>query len=184
MPHELVSMGETMLRFAPPPGTRLETATELDYRTAGAESNVAITASRLGADTAWVSKLPDSPLGRRVTTDLHTHGVTSLVTWTDIGRQGTYYIEAGGDPRGTTVVYDRDDAAVTTATPDELHREAIRDACMFYTSGITPALSERLSGKSLKAAKQIIAEETGRKWPTRLSRIRRRILPRHKRRRR
>lgn len=145
MSRDLVTMGETMLRLTPPPGTRLETATELGFRTAGAESNVAITSSRLGMDTAWISKLPDSPLGRRVTTDLYTHGVTPLVTWTPDGRQGTYYIEPGGDPRGTTVVYDRDEAAVTTATPDELALNEIKDAKMFYTSGITPALSETLS---------------------------------------
>lgn len=145
MSHDLITMGETMLRLSPEPGTRLETATSLDFRTAGAESNVAITASRLGTDSAWISKLPDSPLGRRVTTDLQKHGVTPLVTWDTDGRQGTYYLEPGGEPRGTNVVYDRADASVTTATPDELPMEVVSNAETFYVSGITPALSTTLT---------------------------------------
>jgi len=45
----LVTFGETMLRLNPLSGERLETATSLEFRTAGAESNVAIAAARLGA---------------------------------------------------------------------------------------------------------------------------------------
>jgi 2-dehydro-3-deoxygluconokinase len=58
---------------------------------------------------------------------------------------GTYYLEHGGDPRGTNVVYDRSGAAVTTAKPAELPRGAVRNAEVFYTSGITPALSPTLA---------------------------------------
>lgn len=141
---ELVTAGETMLRFSPEPGERLETATELDFRTAGAESNVAIAAAQLDIDAGWSSKLPDTPLGRRVIRDIQAHGVTPYITWSDEGRQGAYYIESGGDPRGTTVIYDRNDTAVMTATPDELALSTITNAEAFYTSGITPALSDTL----------------------------------------
>ena len=140
----LAAFGETMLRFSPPEGTRLEAATELEFRTAGAESNVAIAASNLGTDAVWLSKLPDSPLGRRVVRDLRANGVATEIAWDDGGRQGAYYIEQGPSPRGTKVVYDRADAAVTTARPDELALDAVREADVFFTSGITPALSETL----------------------------------------
>lgn len=141
----LITFGETMLRLSPVAGTRIETATQLDFRTAGAESNVAIAASNLGIEATWASKLPDSPLGRRVTRAVRSHGVETNVTWTNEGRQGTYYIEQGGEPRGTNVIYDRADAAIRTATPDELTDGidlAATDAV--YTSGITPALSGQL----------------------------------------
>jgi len=144
MTADLVTFGETMLRLSPPSGERLETTTELDFRTAGAESNVAIAASRLGASAVWLSKLPDSPLGRRVTNELRQHGVDPRVAWSDSARQGTYYIEQGATPRPTTVIYDRADAAVTTTKPDELALDTVREASVFYTSGITPALSETL----------------------------------------
>jgi len=141
----LVTFGETMLRLNPPSGERLETATSLEFRTAGAESNVAIAAARLGAPAVWLSKLPDSPLGRRVTNEVKQHGVEPRVAWVDEARQGAYYIEQGSTPRPTTVIYDRDDAAITTATPGELDEGAIDEADVFYTSGITPALSPTLT---------------------------------------
>jgi len=144
MGNELVTFGESMLRLSPTEGNRIEVANELEFRVAGAESNVAITAARLGGDSVWISKLSDSPLGRKVTTSIRKHGVTTDVVWSEEGRQGTYYLEFGTKPRGTNVIYDRDDAAVTTAVPTELPIERVRNADAFYTSGITPALSSTL----------------------------------------
>lgn len=144
MGNELATFGESMLRLSPPQGDRIEVADELEFRVAGAESNVAITAARLGSDSVWLSKLSDSSLGRKVTTSIRKHGVTTDVVWTDKGRQGTYYLEFGTKPRGTNVIYDRSNAAVTTAEPTELPVERVQDAKLFYTSGITPALSSTL----------------------------------------
>ncbi|MFD1585752.1 bifunctional 2-dehydro-3-deoxygluconokinase/2-dehydro-3-deoxygalactonokinase [Halorientalis brevis] len=142
---DLVTFGETMLRLSPPGDTPIETADSFDVHAAGAESNVAAAAARLGADAAWLSKLPDSPPGRRVTGALRRHGVEPAVVWTDDGRQGTYYLESGDQPRGATVVYDRDHAAVRTATPDELATDRVESASVFHTTGITPALSDTLA---------------------------------------
>jgi 2-dehydro-3-deoxygluconokinase len=141
---DLVTFGETMLRLSPPRGERLETTRELAVQAGGAESNVAVAAARLGADARWLSKLPDSPLGRRVATELRSHGVAVDVAWADPAesRVGTYYLEHGGAPRGTKVIYDRADAAITTAEPDELATDALAAARWFHTTGITPALSE------------------------------------------
>ncbi|SEK31366.1 bifunctional 2-dehydro-3-deoxygluconokinase/2-dehydro-3-deoxygalactonokinase [Haloferax larsenii] len=142
---DLVTFGETMLRLSPPRGERLETAREFEVQAGGAESNVAVAAARLGRDAAWFSKLPDSPLGRRVVGELRSHGVaTDGVVWDDEHRQGLYYLEHGVEPRPTNVVYDRADAAVTTLETGEVDLDAVRDADVCYTSGITPALSTTL----------------------------------------
>lgn len=141
---ELVTFGEAMLRLSPPGQERLETVDELDVHVAGAESNVAVAAQRLDLDAAWLSKLPDSPLGRRVTGELEMHGVDTAVIWDDDRRMGTYYVEMAGDPRGTDVIYDRADSAVTTATPSKLRTDLVERADLFHTTGITPALSETL----------------------------------------
>jgi len=141
---DLVTFGESMLRLSTPGDDRLERAEHLNVHVAGAESNVAVAAERLGLDTVWTSKLPESPVARRLTNPLRSHGVEVDVARSKEGRLGTYYLETAGDPRGLNVVYDRDDAAVTTADPDELPVERIREAEMFYTTGITPALSETL----------------------------------------
>lgn len=141
---ELVTFGETMLRLSPPAGERLSTARSLDARAGGAESNVAVAGASLGIETAWLSKLPDSPLGRRVVHELRGHGVTPHVSWDGDpdARLGTYYLEPGGTPRGTDVIYDRAGASITTVHPSELATEPVADADYCYTSGITPALSE------------------------------------------
>lgn len=142
---ELVTFGEAMLRYSPPDHERLETAEQLEVRVAGAESNVATAAARIGTEATWMSKLPDSPLGRRVVNFLHGFGLETDIVWTEAGRQGTYYIEFGGEPRGTRVIYDRERSAVTTATADELPSDLVEGATVFATSGITPALSETLA---------------------------------------
>mgnify|MGYP000043391553 FL=1 len=154
---DIATFGETMLRLSPPRGERLERVRDLDVRVGGAESNVAVAAARLGCEATWLSKLPKSPLGRRVTGALRSHGVRAAVAWdgSDTARLGTYYFEHGGDPRGSNVIYDRQGASVTTATPSELPVGAVEGADLFYTSGITPALSSTLADTTaalLKAA--------------------------------
>ncbi|ELY94513.1 bifunctional 2-dehydro-3-deoxygluconokinase/2-dehydro-3-deoxygalactonokinase [Natrialba taiwanensis] len=154
---ELVTFGETMLRFSPPGKQRLENASELEVHAGGAESNVAITAQRLGTPAAWLSKVPETPLGRRAVGELRQHGIDTDVVWSHRGRQGTYYVEQGGSPRGTNVVYDRADSAITTASAHEFDLDRIQDAQVFFTSGITPALSSSLrdaTANLLKAARQ------------------------------
>lgn len=153
----LVTFGETMLRLTPPGNRRLETADSLEVHVGGAESNVAVAAARLGLDATWISKLPDSALGRRVVADIRQHGVEPAVVWSDAGRQGVYYLERAPEPRGNEVTYDRGDAAVTTATPGDLPVERVQEADAFFTSGITPALSETLAdttGALLRAARE------------------------------
>ncbi|MFC6874532.1 bifunctional 2-dehydro-3-deoxygluconokinase/2-dehydro-3-deoxygalactonokinase [Halobellus marinus] len=144
---DIVTFGETMLRFSPPRGDRLERARTLDVHAGGAESNVAVAASRLGCEAVWLSKLPDSPLGRRITAELRSHGVRTEVTWDDRedARVGTYYLEHGSEPRATEAIYDRADASVTTARPSELPASVLQSTSVFYTSGITPALSSTLA---------------------------------------
>jgi len=156
---DVVTFGETMLRLSPPGHERIEQAGELDVRAAGAESNVAVNAGRLGAETAWLSKLPDSPLGHKVAAGLRAQGTTPAVVWSDEGRQGLYFIEQGGEPRGTNVLYDRADAAVTTATAGELATGLVERAGYFHTSGITPALSETLEATTADLLE--LAQETG-----------------------
>ena len=145
---DLVTFGETMLRLSPPRGQRLELTRSLDVQSGGAESNVAVGAARLGADTVWISKLPDSPLGHRITGELRSHGVRTGIAWADPAstRVGTYYIEHGSEPRGSTVIYDRADAAITTVTPSDLPLTVLEDAAWFHTTGITPALSDTVAG--------------------------------------
>jgi len=141
----LATVGETMLRYTPTGDERLETGEEFAVHVGGAESNVAVAAARLGLDAAWLSRLPDSRLARRITGTLRRHGVDPLVDWTDEGRVGTYYLEPGGKSRTASVVYDRADTPIRDATVENLATDRVAAADAVHTTGITPALSETLA---------------------------------------
>ena len=143
---DVATFGETMLRLTPPDDTPVELADSFDVHVGGAESNVAVAAQRLGLEAVWLSKLPDTRVGRRVSAGLRQHGVTPEVVWAESGRQGLYYLETGEEPREQSVVYDRSGAAICSATPEELPTEHLENARVFFTTGITPALSETLAG--------------------------------------
>src|SRR2546427_579167 len=64
--HDLVTLGEVLLRLAVPSPARFETARVLDVQIGGAEANVAAACARLGLRTAWISALPANPWGDRV----------------------------------------------------------------------------------------------------------------------
>src|SRR4029453_8831374 len=72
--HDLVTLGEVMLRLAIPSPTRIETVTQLDVQVGGAEANVAAACARLGLRTAWISALPGNAWGERIR-----RGVTGYV---------------------------------------------------------------------------------------------------------
>ncbi|MCU4926258.1 sugar kinase [Halobacteria archaeon AArc-dxtr1] len=141
---DLVTFGETMLRLSPPGHERLEAASELEVRAAGAESNVAVAAQRLGLSATWLSKVPDSAPGRKVARELEGYGIDTEIVWSEEGRQGTYYLEQAGKPRGANVIYDRANSAVSTAETAEIPEDIVADADVFFTTGITPALSPTL----------------------------------------
>src|SRR5207244_139685 len=68
--HDLVTLGEVLLRLAIPAPTRFETARQLDLQVGGAEANVAAACARLGLSTAWISALPAHPWGERIRREL------------------------------------------------------------------------------------------------------------------
>ncbi|MFB6168450.1 MAG: PfkB family carbohydrate kinase [Haloferacaceae archaeon] len=139
---DIVTVGEALLRLSPPQGDRLVTAGEFDAYVGGAEANAAVAAAGVGIETAWLSRLPDSPLGRRVVRELHAHGVRTGVSWDADGRLGTYYLERGADPRGSEVYYDRAGSTAAEMTPEDVPEAVVRNADTCFITGITPALSE------------------------------------------
>ncbi len=83
---EVLGLGEVMIRLTPPGALRLEQATTLDLDVGGAELNTLVGLSHLGVATAWLSKLPDTPLGRLIASRARAAGVdTGPVIWTPEG---------------------------------------------------------------------------------------------------
>lgn len=142
---DLVTFGEAMIRLAAPGQRRLEQASSLEITVGGAELNVAAGVSRLGLSAAWVSCLPDNPLGRMARNRAREFGVdTSHVAWDRAGRMGLYFVEYGASPRASGVLYDRAGSSISELRDVAFDWEAIlAGRRAYHTTGITTALSDR-----------------------------------------
>ena len=156
--YDVVALGEAMLRLFPPHYQRLEQADSFNVTIGGAELSVAANVSRLGLRSAWISKLPENPMGRMIANKAREQGVdTSQIVWTSDGRAGLYFVEFGSTPRPTSVIYDRKNSAASMLKPGEVNWEKIlKESKFFHTSGITPALSHdcrEVTIEAIEAAK-------------------------------
>ena len=139
--HDLVAIGEVMLRLSIASPARIETVRQLDVQVGGAEANVAAACARLGLRTAWISALPANAWGERIRRELGGHGVDCAhVRMEDGARVGVYFLEFGVAPRPIRVLYDRRDSAFAKLTPEAIDWEPVRQARLVHVSGITPAL--------------------------------------------
>ena len=153
----VVTLGEIMLRLKSPGHERLFQSPSLEATFAGGEANVAVSVANYGLAARYVTALPDGPLGDAAINALRGMRVETEHVLRRPGRMGIYFMEAGAAQRASTVVYDRDGAAIALATHDEFDWDAIfAGADWFHVSGITPALSESAAAvtqASLRAAK-------------------------------
>ena len=155
MSFDVVTVGEAMLRLGVAAGAKLEKAERLDVHVAGAEANTAVALAQLGRSVTWLSRLPDSPLGRRVARELQANGVDiSLVRWVPETRMGVYYVELATPPRQVKVVYDRAGSAASDMVAEDFPTDVIAAARIVHLSGITPALSEGCRRLSFEIAEQ------------------------------
>ena len=139
---DVTTLGSTMLRLSVPSGERLETAPHFEVRVGGTESNVMVALARMGHRTAWVSRLNDNALGRRIARAIGSHGVdVSRVVWSAEGRNEVFYVEAGASPRPTQVLYDRSHSALAAISNSDLPLEYLLDTRVLHCTGIFPALS-------------------------------------------
>ncbi len=140
--YDLLTFGESMVRMTTAPGVRLESAGSLAVTVGGAESNVAVALARLGRRVAWLSALPENPLGQRIAREIAMHGVdVSSVVWMPGARAGVYFMDTGSLPRPTRVLYDRAGSAIATLDVGAVDPEVVHAARMLHLTGITPALS-------------------------------------------
>ena len=140
---DVVSLGETMLRFSVPSGARLDAARALELEIGGAESNVCVTLARLGRRSAWMSRLPDHALGNNVMRILKSDGVdVSAVKQVANERIGTYFIEYATAPRSIQVIYDRANSAVSKLSVADIDWDYLLATRLIHLTGITAAVSE------------------------------------------
>jgi 2-dehydro-3-deoxygluconokinase len=144
--HDLVGLGEVMLRLAARPPQRLEQASDLDVQVGGTEANVAAACARLGLRTAFISVLPsEHAWGDRTIRELTGHGVDCRGVLRRPGqRMGLYFLEYGMAPRPVRVLYDRRDSAFSRLMPDEVDWSLVRSARLTHLTGVTAALGPNI----------------------------------------
>src|SRR6266581_3332986 len=140
--YDLLTLGETLMRLSPPADQRFEQARLFEIGVGGSELNVGCLLSRLGRRVAWVSRLPEGPLGRIVDGEARRHGVdTRWVRWIADARLGLMFYEPGPEPRTSRVIYDRKHSAAAELGFEDAPWDAlIAASARLPFPGITPAL--------------------------------------------
>lgn len=141
--YDVVSIGETMIRYSPPGYERLEQARSIEVHIGGSESNTLAGLSRLGMETCWVSRLTNNAMGRAIAGAIAAHGVdTRWIRWTESDRVGVYYYEHGTDSRPSEVIYDRSHSAFSRMGSDEIPQLPLQRTKLLHLTGISLALSD------------------------------------------
>lgn len=100
---QLVTLGETMAAFAPDRMGPLRYVSNYGIRIAGAESNTAIGAAKLGVQAAWVSRLGADEFGQYIRNQIRAEGVDCTgVTFDPAHRTGVMFKQTGS---GETSVF-------------------------------------------------------------------------------
>lgn len=147
MTYDLVTVGEALLRMSPPRYAQLRRTPSLDVFAVGSQLNVAANFARLGKKAAFVTKLPDNPLGLLVRDTCMGYGLdVSHIAMTPGAKMGVTYVEFSVAPRAPIAVYDRAGSAASAIAPGDFDWDAILSSTRFaYTDGIFPGLSPACS---------------------------------------
>jgi 2-dehydro-3-deoxygluconokinase len=157
----ILAFGEIMARIAPPGPLRWRQGLpgSVHVTWGGGEANVCASLAILGQQARYLTALPQTPVAEAIAGTLRGLGVdTSHILWRKEGRLGLYFVEAGANQRGSTVIYDRAASAASLAGPEEYDfAAALRGVTWLHVTGITPAISEAACRANLalvRAAKQ------------------------------
>jgi 2-dehydro-3-deoxygluconokinase len=155
-----ITFGEIMLRLKPLNRERFFQSPLLEATFGGGEANVAVGLARLGLEVAYISVIPDNPIGDVCMGELKKQGVDTSLIVRKGNRLGIYFLEAGANQRPSKVIYDRSRSAIAEAKPGDINWDKVFDKITwFHITGITPAISLSASELSLEAVKK--AREKG-----------------------
>ena len=150
----IITMGELMLRLAPPGNARFIQAPVLNVEFGGGEANVAVSLANYGHHACFVSKLPAHEIGQAAVNSLRRYGVDTSFIARGGERIGIYFQETGSAMRPGKVIYDRAHSAISEAKPGDFDFDRIFEgADWFHWTGITPALSDGAAELVLLACK-------------------------------
>ncbi|WP_128642524.1 sugar kinase [Rhodococcus opacus] len=135
----VVTLGETMALFAPTDSGYLTQGASCRLGLGGAESNVAITLSRLGTPSHWIGRLGTDSFGDVILGQLRAENV-AVHAIRDSAPTGLMFKEWA--PGGALkVTYRRTSSAGSRLCPTDIAPELVENASILHLTGITPALS-------------------------------------------
>lgn len=165
--HDLLSLGECMVRLSPPGHGRIEFASTLEVHVGGGEYNVAYALARLGMKTGFLSRLVDNPIGKLVLNHARAVGVdvrhVDIAPFDGVGRKdriGLNFTEVGTGVRASVTLYDRGHSATSNLQPGMIDFAQVfgkEGAKWLHTGGIFTALSPgcaQVCKDALKSAKE------------------------------
>lgn len=157
---KIICFGEIMLRLSPPGYQRFIQTNSFDLVYGGGEANVSVSLANFGMEVAYVTKVPDNPIGQAAINDLRRYGVETRHIVKGGERLGIYFLEKGASQRPSKVVYDRKYSAISQAQKGDFDWGKIfLGAEWFHFTGITPALGDNVAAITEEACK--IAKEKG-----------------------
>ena len=134
----LVTLGETLgLLVAGEPGPLAHVHT-LRLRMAGAESNVAIGARRLGVESTWIGRLGRDGVGDLIERELRAEGVQTRISRDDVPTG--LMLKTARTSDLTQVSYYRTGSAGSRLTGADVDEATVAAAQVLHVTGITPAL--------------------------------------------
>lgn len=157
---KVITFGEIMLRLATPDYLRFSQSNYFTATFGGGEANVAVSLANYGIPVDFVTRLPKNDIGRACKMDLQKYGVGVENIIYGGERLGIYFLETGAVSRGSKVVYDRANSAVSEIKPGMIDwNKVFQGANWFHWTGITPAISQSAAEVCLEAIKK--ANELG-----------------------
>ena len=141
-PGPLLAVGETMVLLTTAEVGRLRHASSLLLGVAGAESNVAIGARRLGCPAAWVGRVGDDELGELVVSRIRAEGVDVAGVVRDPGAPTSLMLKERRTAEMVRVRYYRRNGPGSRLEPGDLDPAQVAAAGLLHVTGITPALSD------------------------------------------
>lgn len=150
--NKVVTFGEIMLRLAPPGFLRFSQTNTFEAIYGGGESNVAVSLANYGIPVDFVTRLPDNDIGKCAMMEMRKRGVGTGHIIFGGERLGIYFLETGAVSRGSKVVYDRANSAISTIKPGMINWDRVFEGAQwFHWTGITPAISQGAADVCLDA---------------------------------
>lgn len=157
-PRRVVTLGEGLGMLRVPHAGGFELAEAAIIGTGGAEANVAIGLARLGVDVAWLGRVGDDALGRRVRRQLRAEGVHTIAI-TDHSAPTGLMLKESPRPDRTAVRFYRSGSAGSRLTTADVDLLGVQDAHWLHVTGIPMGLSETMAAAVTRAVE--IAQSNG-----------------------